>query len=268
MQNIKIGQQIFKWEAEYDVWLKMSVCVVKNVVDCDQTLYLNFIDTKLDYCVPSNIRLWIEFAINKGWFREPMILEIVKVGKLTKVSQLKQSINDEKILVNHISKKISFTTDSLQKSKLAYELNHLENNINTDLPTIFKLLYLNLGNGSFGPDYGFFHLYDHQNSNKRNLLEAYNDIHDMHINDIDWELPDKYIPFLYWGTDIYSMIDCSVKESPVYIFDKNLKKENSKWQHCFWLHCDSLYTWLKKWIEDDLSGKALWMEMYKLKGLI
>jgi hypothetical protein len=268
MRTINIGQQHYNWDIIVYSWQKSIECSIYNIVDPIQRLVIVINSTDSNLCTPGNIRIWVDYALNLGWYRETRIYKLLEVNHNLHFISLEHSLTEEVQLTKAIATKHKKTPSTIQKSEISHQLSNLEKIINQRLPSAFKQLYLEMGNGRFGPDYGFFDLIENHSDNKITIEQAYHKIHHSNIKDWDWELPGYLVPFLYWGSGIYSLIDCSDPMTGVYVLDKNLKKENSTWQNCLWPHCNTFMNWLQKWSDGDVSGRSLWLEMYTLKGLI
>lgn len=268
MNRIKVGLQNYQWKVYLFSWLNYTECVIFNAIDPVQQLVIRIPGIKEAICTPRAIRLWIDEALRLGWYQQHILLELNDNNLLIRSKQISQSIVQETNLCTLLAKRETSQLSSLDKSNICYQFELLEGQLSFTLPTLFKQLYLHLGNGDFGPDYGFFHLFPDVRTSKITILDAYEKLNHALIKDWDWNLESTMLPFLYWGADIYSVLDCSSHSKGVFVLDMNLKKEKNRWNDCFWKHCDSFFEWCSKWQKDDLTGRSLWLEMYKLKGLI
>ncbi len=268
MSSIIVGLQNYHWDAKVFPWLKSIECTIFNIIDPVQKLVVILKGNDAKICTPQNIRSWIEFALSNNWYQESLVIELFDGQPRLRFKLRTHSLSDELEICRKLAEKFKRKVSSLQKSEISFHFNKSENEIKLVLPSVLKQLYFNLGNGDFGPDYGFFNLFDNPQNKKISISRAYSEIHNDSIRDWDWNLSKSLVPVLYWGADIYSLIDCSKQGTPVYVLDKNLKKNNSSWKSCLWLHCDSFMDWIQKWSFCDDSGRALWLEMYQLKGLI
>lgn len=268
MNTVTIGQQHYRWDISIHTWLHAIECTIYNIIDPAQKLVIIKEGTDTKICTPQNLKLWINFALNQGWYRETRVYKLFEINNSLRIGLMKHSLAEEAAITQVLADRLGKSTTALEKSEIKSQFVDLEKTIELVLPTIFKQLYLTLGNGDFGPDYGFFTLFENPNIDKITIEQAYQKVHHANIKDWDWELPKLLVPFLYWGSDIYSLIDCSSPYGAIYVLDKNLKKENATWQSCVWEHCPSMMDWLQKWSQSDTSGRSLWLEMYQLKGLI
>jgi hypothetical protein len=268
MNNLKVGLQNYQWSVHVFSWLNYTECTILNAVDPAQQLFIRIPGTKKDLCTPNNIKIWIDYALRQGWYQQSMIFEIKNSKIFSPVRSLTHSLAAESSLCLLLAKREVNKISSLDKSNLCYQLEALEAYLSFPLPSLFKLLYLHLGNGDFGPDYGFFQLHGSNKLSKRTVKQAYRQIHQAAIKDWDWCLDKQMLPVLYWGADIYTLVDCSPLQKGVFVLDMNLKKSDTLWKDCFWKHGESFYEWCLKWQKGDLTGRSLWLEMYQLKGLI
>jgi len=268
MNRIVIGQQHYRWEVEVFTWLDAIECTIYNIIDPEQCLVIIQSGTDRLLSSPQKVKEWINFALQEDWYTETRVYRLFEINGHNRMVRLQNSLAQEEKVVATLSQKFNHSTNGLEKSTLKYNLSKLENKIGLTLPSVIKQLYLELGNGDFGPDYGFFLLQEEEGNKKITLTQAYQELHGAKIKDWDWEFSKLLVPFLYWGADIYSLIDCGDPNGAVYVLDENLKNENTTWQSCVWKHCDSILDWLKQWSEGDVSGRSLWLEMYKIRGLL
>ena len=268
MNTIIIGQQHYRWEVEVFTWLDAIECTIYNIVDAKQCLVIIQNGTDKQLYSPQKVKEWINFALQENWGIETRVYRLFEINGQNRMVRLQNSLAEESKVVSALSQKFNRSTNGLEKSTLKYNLTNLETKIDLTLPSVIKQLYLELGNGDFGPDYGFFLLEEVEGNKKITLDQAHQELHQAKIKDWDWELSKLLVPFLYWGADIYSLVDCGDPNGAVYVLDENLKDENTTWQSCVWKHQNSILDWLKKWSEGDVSGRSLWLEMYQLKGLL
>lgn len=268
-QNIvTLGLQHYQWAIHQHPWLNIIDCTICNIVDLTCVLSIVIEGTKASSCDPSKVKKWIALAVQQGWNKDSRAYQLVDNKQQIQLQKLDFSISQEVEICQKLATKFNKNPSSLEKSNLKFHLSKTETKLGLTFPTILKLLYLQLGNGNFGPDNGFFTLVEDNSSHKISLEQAYQEVHNSTIKDWDWELPKSWLPFLYWGADIYSFVDCSGTSNAIYVLDKNLKKEQNTWQSCTWLHQDSMVNWLEQWLKGDVFGQSLWLEMYRIKGLI
>jgi hypothetical protein len=141
------------------------------------------------------------------------------------------------------------------------ELVQAEAQLGFVLPTLLRRIYLEVGNGGFGPGYGLLPLNNISPNavpGTTSLVEDYQGMRSFSQKDIDdyfaddeekpslW--PERVIILCEWGCNIYSCLDCSSPELPIYRMDSN---ENFlvEWA----IEAPSLQQWLEEWIDGTLA---------------
>ncbi len=83
------------------------------------------------------------------------------------------------------------------------------------LPELLRRLYLKVGNGGFGPGYGILGVRGgHADDTKRNAIDYYRDEF--------WPfLRRGLLPICNWGCAIYSYVDTSQPDGPMWAWDPN-----------------------------------------------
>lgn len=120
------------------------------------------------------------------------------------------------------------------------------------LPTIIKRLYVEVGNGGFGPGYGLLPLNneeDPQALETDSLVTTYLALHPSTQRQTEERsgfpaLPEKLIMICDWGCNISSWIDCSQRELPV------LRSEATLDCNEFTLEASSFASWLEHWLKE------------------
>ena len=140
-------------------------------------------------------------------------------------------------------------------SKYSYrELNEFEFRISRELPASLKRIYVEVGNGGFGPGYGFMSLENNIDTNQETVLNTYHSFCSDDPEDDLWIWPKELVPIIDWGCAIRSCINCDT--GTVSIFDPNIEFE--KMSEYFIPQGVSLESFLLKWCE----GVNLWEEVY------
>jgi hypothetical protein len=92
-----------------------------------------------------------------------------------------------------------------------------EQTLDFAIPALLKSIYLNVGNGGFGPGYGLIGLDGGYVSDYGTLVETYNILKGGHEQAGDEWLP-TLLPFCEWGCNIFSCVECNKSDDPVYLF--------------------------------------------------
>jgi hypothetical protein len=134
-----------------------------------------------------------------------------------------------------------------------------EGHLGFPLVTLLKSIYLEVGNGGFGPGYGLISLGGGATFNEsESIVDLYKAFHQSDPEDRLWNWPDRLVPICTWGCAIYSCVDCSGLDGPVILFDPNGRGPDTGWEDAFRREFDSLQGWLTAW----LDGVNLWNRMY------
>jgi hypothetical protein len=133
------------------------------------------------------------------------------------------------------------------------------------LSPLLKRLYLEVGNGGWGPGYGLMVLSASELEDEEGSAVAHYLFHRRRTaEDPSWHWPVKLLPICEWGCLIYSCIDCSLPDFPVIAFDTNMLGDGAKWSDAFFPECDSFDEWIELWTE----GENLWDRLYAYDGTV
>jgi hypothetical protein len=121
--------------------------------------------------------------------------------------------------------------------------------IGHNLPPLLRRLYLEVGNGGFGPGYGLLGVPGgHRDDLRNTAIDLYRKWHDGG----DRELPGGPLPICYWGCGIYSFVDCRTEPHAMWACDPNPGVEDDLFRE----HV-TLADWLDQWIHGRLHQPAL-----------
>jgi len=136
------------------------------------------------------------------------------------------------------------------------------------IPSLLKELYLYVGNGGFGPsDCYLIGLQGGHEYWGDTLATLYADFR--HWQDTKYlkdgkvysPWPEQLLPAFLWPCTIYTCLDCSQPETPIYIYDTNfIKADNRHLPRPLMKHKASL----SEWLEAINTGEDLWIEMDQL----
>jgi hypothetical protein len=118
------------------------------------------------------------------------------------------------------------------------------------LPSLLRRLFLDVGNGGFGPGYGILGL---RGGAKDDLgMTALDHYRDLRSERFSQALPEACFPLCHWGCAIYSFVDCSSPEGDIWACDPNPGFENDTFRQPL-----TLVEWFGRWIEGRLYQPAL-----------
>jgi hypothetical protein len=119
------------------------------------------------------------------------------------------------------------------------DLLHAETLLGFALPPLLKRIYLEVGNGGFGPGYGLEPLFTPEGQ------DVYFEPSIVHTT-LEYRGPDYPERFLYvstWGCNINSFIDCA---TPMY---RIVQSGSGGWS--LTLEAPSLQQWLQSWLDGE-----------------
>jgi hypothetical protein len=133
------------------------------------------------------------------------------------------------------------------------ELEMAERILGFSLPPLLREVYLQVGNGGFGPGYGFLRLSRSNPSDpyEESLVSIYQSFLVDDPECPQWKWPVKLVPVCNWGCALRSCVDCTTELAPVLRLDPELLAVGDT--AALRPEAPSLYNWLKAWVEDRLS---------------
>jgi hypothetical protein len=150
------------------------------------------------------------------------------------------------------------------KRATAPELDEDERRLGFPLPPLFKRIYMDVGNGGFGPGYGLLGMSNGAPDDfGKTAPESYSLRRQGDPDNRDWFWPDALLPICHWGCAIYSCINCRDSNFPMQIFDPNVHQD-SDWRDAYFDEAPSFDSWIREWAE----GEDLWDDMYGDNGRI
>lgn len=122
------------------------------------------------------------------------------------------------------------------------------------LPLLLRRLYLEVGNGGFGPGYGILGLRGgHRDDIHRGALDLYPSA--LNRSSEHWPvLPGNLLPICSWGCGIYSFIDCSQPQGQIWGWDPNPGPADER---ALYKQPYTLGEWLDRWVRHELYQPAL-----------
>ncbi len=119
------------------------------------------------------------------------------------------------------------------------------------LPDLLRLLYLEIGNGGFGPSYGILGLADGATDDLgQNGLHQWDCAHNVLPQHLPGNpaSPHPYLfPCIYCGCTIYLCVDCRVPDGQMWEFDPG---NGDEWQHIFSPLQITMPELMSQWLQD------------------
>jgi hypothetical protein len=113
------------------------------------------------------------------------------------------------------------------------------------LPTLLAELYLRIGDGGFGPEYGLLPLLDSPPAGEPAAVTQYLANRAEARKDPDWPWPEGVLPISHWGCAMYACVDCHSPQATVLLFEPNAAEADHAW--C--VDAPSLTDWLHAWVD-------------------
>lgn len=146
-------------------------------------------------------------------------------------------------------------------------LEECEQHLGFKIPVILRDIYLYVANGGIGPDSDTMQdgtilraIKNNTESGFPSIVEVYMFLKQPLKDNKLWVWPNKLLPFCDWGCGMYSCIDCSRSNLPLYLYDSNVQLFDEECAPVILKHTLVFDEWMKLW-----ANKApLWEEMEAL----
>lgn len=137
-----------------------------------------------------------------------------------------------------------------------------EKSLDFALPELLKRVYLEIGNGGFGPGSGLIGLPGGATDpHGSSIVDLFDSFSASNPDDASWRWPEMLVPVCHWGEAVYSCADCSDAAGPIVCVDLSEYAPGRDLKQAMTPQSESLATWLSQWAE----GVDLWQEMYPLE---
>lgn len=140
---------------------------------------------------------------------------------------------------------------AITKTELSKDFLLFEKETGLHLPKSIKRMYLQFGNGGFGPDSDVMGLVSgHTDDLGSTVLKLYITFSEDDPEDPNWNWPKELIPICHLGCSMYICLDISKENVPVIKFDPNGKGPGStkeEWESAFMKLYSNLHEWIETW---------------------
>jgi hypothetical protein len=134
------------------------------------------------------------------------------------------------------------------------EVGAIEHELGLAIPETLRRLYTEIGDGGFGPGYGFLKMKKAMSPRDDTVVGLYQAFRDTDPSDPTWKWPEGLLLISDWGCAIRTGVMCATNR--IVVFDPNL--HDSDWAATFLDQRCTLDVWLEKWCD----GVDLWEEIY------
>jgi hypothetical protein len=133
------------------------------------------------------------------------------------------------------------------------------------LPPLLRRIYLEIGNGGFGPGCGLIGMSGGTPDDTGDTIPAsYRLLRSRQGRDQTCSWPEGLLVICHWGCAIYSCVDCLHPRFRVRIFDPNVHIDHNSWDDSFFEECASFDEWMGAWA----NGVRLWDATYGEQGAV
>lgn len=140
------------------------------------------------------------------------------------------------------------------------------------LPPHLAALYLRVGDGGFGPEYGLLSLLDSPPAGEPAAVTQYLANRKSGRKDPEWPWPEQVLPISHWGCGMYACVDCRTPEGTVLLYEPNADDAD----HAWYIDAPALTAWLRTWLDgtgwyeesNDGADLAPWTEFQIRTGAV
>jgi hypothetical protein len=134
------------------------------------------------------------------------------------------------------------------------------------LPQLLRRIYTEVGNGGFGPFYGFIGLDGGATLGEgKTLVHLYRDLRNLKSDNQIWKWPDRLLPVCSFGCGDWVCIDCKDPKLRLFMFDPNTLEEELEgdeakvnWANAFWNMGEFFPSWLNRWLKGKPFREPKW----------
>lgn len=145
------------------------------------------------------------------------------------------------------------------------DLEVAERAIGFKLPELLQAIYLEVGNGGFGPEYGIVGTEAGFKLDKCSLESCYEGMLQLEQENTVWRWPKGLLPVANYGCGMWSCVDCEYEKLPMILWDPNnldsgLEEADAQlnWGNAFWDQGRSLRAWLEGWLDGNPAPEPKW----------
>jgi hypothetical protein len=147
----------------------------------------------------------------------------------------------------------------------AKALQSAERAVGFKFPELVRAIYLKVGNGGFGPEYGIVGTKGGAKHAGCTLETCYRDMLKLEGENSVWRWPIRLLPLANYGCGMWCCVDCEYKRLPMILWDPNnldsdLDGEDARvnWGNSFWDQGLSFRAWLEGWLERKQQPEPKW----------
>lgn len=147
----------------------------------------------------------------------------------------------------------------------ASALQTVERAIGFELPEMVRAIYLEVGNGGFGPGFGIVGMKGGPKLDGCTLETCYRNMVRLEKENPAWHWPERLLPLANHGCSMWSCVDCAYHKLPMILWDPNIldseldgANAQLNWGNSFWDQGQSLRMWLEGWLAEEQEPEPKW----------
>jgi len=147
-----------------------------------------------------------------------------------------------------------------------------ERAIGFKLPGLLSAIYLEVGNGGFGPEYGILGTNGGAELDGCTLETCYLNRVKLEKQNAVWRWPKRLLPLANYGCGMWSCVDCEYRTLPMMLWDPNnldskLDGANARlnWGNSFWDQGWSFPRWMEAWLAGNPEPEPKWPDSSWMK---
>jgi hypothetical protein len=180
----------------------------------------------------------------------------------------------EQKLIHHLQKRNAERAPAIDSARrptrpilraTAGQMQAAERGIGFKLPPLLRAIYLKVGNGGFGPEYGIVGVRGGAKLEGCTLETCYQKMIELEKENKVWRWPRRLLPLANYGCGMWSCVDCAYAKLPMILWDpNNLNAELAgaearlNWANSFWTQGLSLNAWLEGWLAQTAEPEPRW----------
>lgn len=140
-----------------------------------------------------------------------------------------------------------------------------ERSVGFKLPGLLRAVYLKVGNGGFGPEYGIVGTKGGAKLDGCTLETCYQNMLKLEKENSVWSWPIHLLPLANYGCGMWSCVDCEYQKLPMILWDPNnldsdLDGADARlnWGNSFWDQGLSFRMWLEGWLAEKQQPEPKW----------
>jgi hypothetical protein len=182
-------------------------------------------------------------------------MDIVRVGQQHRESDVSAVIEQLKARARHrehATDGADVITPRIYPPATAALVDAAEETLGFALPPLLRRIYLEVGNGGFGPGYGLLGVLGGAvDDTGRNIIDLYRMFREPERDDPMWQWPAQLLPICHLGCAMYGCVDCTDPNGAVTWWEPNPREPGDPVDLFLVPVAPSLEAWLWAWLRNE-----------------